>query len=68
MGEEVVTILKFDTDVKSVNDLRNNIKILKENLGDLEIGTQEKKKKKNNLQPIRCFHHLKAFGVVHKSL
>ena len=41
MGEEVVTILKFDTDVKSVNDLRNNIKILKENLGDLEIGTQE---------------------------
>ena len=41
MAEEVITILKFDTDVKSINDLRNNIKILKENLGDLEIGTQE---------------------------
>ena len=41
MTEEVITILKFDTDVKSINDLRNNIKILKENLGDLEIGTQE---------------------------
>ena len=43
MGEEVVTLLKFETDVKSVNDLRNNIKILKENLGNLEIGTQEYK-------------------------
>ena len=43
MAEETITILKVGTDeaVKSVNDLRNNIKTLKENLGELEIGTQE---------------------------
>ena len=43
MAEETITILKVGTDdaVKSINDLRNNIKILKENLGDLEVGTQE---------------------------
>ena len=43
MAEEVITILKVGTDeaVKSVNDLKNNVKILKESLGDLEIGTQE---------------------------
>lgn len=43
--EETITILKIGTDeaVKSVNDLRNNIKILKENLGDLEVGTEEYK-------------------------
>ena len=43
MAEEVITILKVGTDeaVKSVNDLKNNVKILKENLGDLEIGTKE---------------------------
>lgn len=43
--EETITILKIGTEeaVKNVNDLRNNIKILKENLGDLEIGTEEYK-------------------------
>ena len=41
--EETITILKIGTEeaVRSVNDLRNNIKILKENLGDLEVGTEE---------------------------
>lgn len=45
MAEETITILKIGTEeaVKSVNDLRNNIKILKENLGDLEVGTEEYK-------------------------
>ena len=43
MAEETITILKIGTEeaVKNINDLRNNIKILKENLGDLEIGTEE---------------------------
>jgi len=43
MAEETITILKIGTEeaVKNINDLRNNIKTLKENLGDLEIGTQE---------------------------
>jgi len=43
MAEETITILRVGTEeaVKSVNDLKNNIKILKENLGELEIGTQE---------------------------
>ena len=45
MAEETITILKVGTEeaVKSVNDLRNNIKILKDNLGELEIGTEEYK-------------------------
>lgn len=45
MAEETISILKIGTEeaVKSVNDLRNNIKILKENLGDLEVGTEEYK-------------------------
>ena len=45
MAEETITILRVGTDeaVKSVNDLKNNIKILKENLGELEIGTEEYK-------------------------
>lgn len=40
---EEVTILKIGTEeaVKSVNDLRSNIKILKESLGELEIGTEQ---------------------------
>lgn len=40
---ETVTILKVDTGeaVQSVNDLRSNVKILKERLGELEIGSQE---------------------------
>ena len=40
---ETVTILKVDTGeaVQSVNDLRGNIKILKDRLGELEIGSQE---------------------------
>ena len=43
MAEETITILRVGTDeaVKSVNDLKNNIKVLKENLGELEIGTEE---------------------------
>lgn len=43
MAEETITILRVGTEeaVKSVNDLKNNIKILKENLGELEIGTEE---------------------------
>lgn len=45
MAEETITILRVGTEeaVKSVNDLRNNIKILKDNLGDLEVGTEEYK-------------------------
>lgn len=43
MAEEVVSILRVDTGeaVKSVNDLKENIKLLKGNLGELEIGSQE---------------------------
>ena len=43
MAEETIQILRVDTGeaVKSVNDLRENVKILKERLGDLEIGTSE---------------------------
>ena len=43
MAEEVVTILKVGTDeaVKSVNDLKENIKTLKSNLGELTIGSEE---------------------------
>ena len=43
MAEENVSILRVDTGeaIKSVNDLRENIKLLKGNLGDLTIGTQE---------------------------
>lgn len=40
--EESVSILKVDTGeaIKSVNDLKENIKLLKSNLGDLTIGSQ----------------------------
>jgi chromosome segregation ATPase len=43
MAEETITILKVGTEeaVKSVNDLKDNIKSLKQNLGELEIGTEE---------------------------
>ena len=43
MAEETIQILRVDTGeaVKSVNDLRENVKILKERLEDLEIGTTE---------------------------
>lgn len=43
MAEETIQIIRIDTGeaVKSVNDLRENVKILKERLGDLEIGTTE---------------------------
>lgn len=43
MAEETITILKVGTEdaVKSINDLKTNIKILKDNLGDLEVGTEE---------------------------
>ena len=42
MTEETITILKVGTEdaVKSVNDLKENIKALKQNLGELEIGTE----------------------------
>lgn len=40
---EEITILKIGTSeaVKSVNDLKNNIKILKDTLGDLDVGSKE---------------------------
>lgn len=43
MAEETITILRIGTEeaVKSIGDLRNNIKTLKDNLNDLEIGTEE---------------------------
>ena len=43
MAEETIQIIRIETGeaVKSVNDLRENVKILKERLGDLEIGTTE---------------------------
>ena len=43
MAEETIQIIRVDTGeaVKSVNDLRENVKILKDRLGDLEIGTTE---------------------------
>ena len=43
MAEETITILKVGTDeaVKSIADLKENVKILKKSLDDLEIGTQE---------------------------
>lgn len=43
MAEETITILKVGTEeaVKSINDLKDNIKTLQDNLGDLEVGTQE---------------------------
>ena len=45
MAEETITILRVGTEeaVRNVNDLKTNIKTLKENLGELEIGTQEYK-------------------------
>ena len=43
MAEETIQLIRIDTGeaVRSVNDLRENVKILKERLGDLEIGTTE---------------------------
>ena len=43
MAEETITILKVGTEeaVKSIADLKENVKILKKSLDDLEIGTQE---------------------------
>lgn len=45
MAEETIQIIRIETGeaVKSVNDLRENVKILKDRLGDLEIGTTEYK-------------------------
>ena len=42
MAEETITILKVGTEdaVRSINDLKENIKMLKQNLGELEIGTE----------------------------
>lgn len=46
MATDNVTILKVDTNqaVQSVNDLRQNIKILKTQLGELEIGSEQYQK------------------------
>lgn len=46
MAEEVVTILKVGTDeaIKSVNDLKENIKLLKEQLGKAKIGSEDYQK------------------------
>ena len=43
MAEETITILKVGTEeaVKNINDLKENIKILKDDLGKLEIGTED---------------------------
>ena len=43
MAEETIQIIRIETDeaVKNVNDLKNNVKVLKEALGDLDIGTEE---------------------------
>lgn len=43
MAEETIQIIRIETGeaVRSVNDLRENVKILKERLGDLDIGTTE---------------------------
>ena len=43
MATEDVSILRVDTGeaVKSINDLKENIKLLKGNLGELNIGSQE---------------------------
>lgn len=43
MAEETIQIIRIETGeaVRSVNDLRENVKILKDRLGDLEIGTTE---------------------------
>ena len=43
MAEETIQIIRIETGeaVKSVNDLRENVKILKDRLGGLEIGTTE---------------------------
>lgn len=43
MAEEIITILNIDTGeaVKSVGELKNNIKVLKEELNKAEIGTEE---------------------------
>lgn len=43
MAEETIQIIRIETGeaVRSVNDLRENVKILKERLGDLEIGTTD---------------------------
>lgn len=42
-GEETISIIRIETGqaVKSVNELRENVKILKERLGDLQIGSTE---------------------------
>lgn len=43
MAEETITILKVGTEeaVSNINDLKNNIKQLKDDLGKLAIGTEE---------------------------
>lgn len=52
MAEESVSILKVDTAeaVKNVNDLKENIKLLKERLGELTIGEKEYQDTLNELK------------------
>lgn len=52
MAEDKVQIYKVDTTdaVKSVNDLKENISLLKKQIGDLGIGTEEYQKKLTELQ------------------
>lgn len=46
MAEETITILRVDTKeaVRSINDLRDNIKALKEQVSGLDIGSEQYKK------------------------
>lgn len=52
MAQETITILKVGTEeaVKNLNDLKNNVKILKEQLGELEIGTEDYQQKLEELK------------------
>lgn len=52
MAQETITILKVGTEeaVKNLNDLKNNVKILKEQLGELEIGTEDYQNKLEELK------------------
>lgn len=52
MAEDVVSIIRIETGqaVKSVNDLKENIKTLKEDLGKLDIGSQEYQDTLHDLQ------------------
>lgn len=52
MAEETITIFRVDTGdaVQSVNDLKANVKLLKEQLGEMTIGTEEYQNTLNELK------------------